>query len=128
MAQQKRENSGIDLSTLIRVNNNGININYFKNPNAMTLFVCNNCNNVCYKASVLKCSSNHDDDDIDSFCESCLNKLIEQNDGKCIIDNHPNPTIGAIKMYRKQISKQSILCPYSIEYRQKSTNNGYSWC
>ena len=51
-----------------------------------------------------------------------MNDLINDNNGKCLINQHLNPIIIANRATRRHISKLMVMCPYSTQYRKKNNN------
>eukprot|EP01083_Nonionella_stella_P035578 97071_1 len=103
------------MDSLLKVDDNGWDIHLFENKIQLTSYLCAECGSVCRDASELGCD--HDDDHILLHCNDCLRNLINKNQGKCPIDGHMNPVVVPSRSSRRQISKASVLCPYSAAYR-----------
>eukprot|EP01084_Bolivina_argentea_P103473 185333_1 len=106
------------IMSVLKVDNKGWNPEIFTNTNNTLL--CENCHLICCDAVELSCD--HNDDDICSFCNVCLNRLIKDNNDKCPINSHENAIISPIRSLRRQIYKSLVICPYSVQYKQKINN------
>eukprot|EP01083_Nonionella_stella_P134138 408125_1 len=113
MAQEATNTT--DILASLKTNNQGWSIGLFQDQHAVQSFVCFQCKCVCCDAVELGCD--HDDDDIFLYCHSCLTQLVNQNDNKCPIDQHNDPTIIPNRTLRRQISKSMTYCPYSSAYK-----------
>eukprot|EP01084_Bolivina_argentea_P051264 94301_1 len=123
-ASQNREN---EIVNLLCVNGKGWNIDLFEEKNDILHTLCANCGSVCKDAVELGCD--HEDIDIFLYCNGCLMELMNKNNGNCPINNHPKGIISKNRATRRLIAKCTVLCPYSIEYKQRNkniidTNNG----
>ena len=117
---EKNDSFESELLETLQVDKKGWNVILFDSTN-ITGFLCNHCNNVCKDAVELGCA--HADEDIYSFCHSCLADLIKDKDGKCIINNHSDPIMAPSRSIRRQIAKSQVICPYSKQYKIKYNYN-----
>eukprot|EP01083_Nonionella_stella_P247976 859095_1 len=108
------------LLSLLKVNGNGWNASLFQDQNVVNTSLCGNCKDVCRDAVELGCD--HDDDDIILFCNSCLKNLISTNGNKCPINQHLDPIVFPVRSARRQVLKTSVICPYSIQYKNRNKN------
>eukprot|EP01083_Nonionella_stella_P178967 633903_1 len=115
MAQEATNTT--DILASLKANNQGWSIGLFQDQHAVQSFVCFQCKCVCCDAVELGCD--HDDDDIFLYCHSCLTQLVNQNDNKCPIDQHNDPTIIPNRTLRRQISKSMTYCPHSSAYKSE---------
>eukprot|EP01083_Nonionella_stella_P181187 648142_1 len=98
-------------TSLLKVDDYGWDIHLFADQHQISLCLCVHCNSVCCNAVELGC--NHDYDDIRLHCKDCLQLLIQDSDGKCPINAHPNPSIHLNRAITGQIAKSLVICPYS---------------
>eukprot|EP01083_Nonionella_stella_P018944 52704_1 len=110
-------------TTLLKVDNYGWNPLLFVDQHQISLCLCAHCNSICCNAAELGCE--HDFQDIRLFCKDCLSNLIEDSDGKCPLNLHPNPSISLNRAIQRQISNSIAICPYSRTYkmRREAQNN-----
>ena len=126
-AESDQKNDGEDveivvsLLNLLKVDGKGWNIALFEDKMKITACICHHCKSVCRDAVELGCD--HEDDEIFTYCEMCLSNLVEDSNGKCPIDGHENPIIFASRAMRRQISKSTVICPYSEEFKQINDDN-----
>ena len=100
------------------MNDKGWNPAIFVNGNKMGAFLCEHCRSVCRDCSELGC--NHDDDEIiHSYCLQCLESLVQQNGGKCPINQHSEPVIIPNRSNRGKILKATVYCPFSVSYKSR---------
>eukprot|EP01084_Bolivina_argentea_P249633 417992_1 len=57
------------------------------------------------------------------YCNSCLTDSVKQNNSTCPINGHIDPIIIPTRASRRQISKATVFCPYSIT--SNSVNNEF---
>eukprot|EP01083_Nonionella_stella_P190293 704784_1 len=120
MSQPAQKSFNVDLLSLLKVNNKGWNIALFKDTNNVSDYLCAHCNSVCCDAVELGCD--HDDNDIFLHCKQCLSDLIINNDNKCIINSHINPSLTSVRATRRTISKSAVVCPYSTQFKTRINN------
>eukprot|EP01084_Bolivina_argentea_P290226 498473_1 len=118
MAQMEQSIWRQELESMLQIDNKGWNVTLFQDQNSMSFILCSNCDAVCCDAVELGCS--HDDIDIHSYCNNCLQQLIQNNQQLCPINSHSNPIIIPSRALRMQILKTLVSCPYE--------NNGNSAC
>eukprot|EP01084_Bolivina_argentea_P284207 486998_1 len=109
-----------ELIKLFQINGKGWKLDLFENENQLTHVLCAHCSSICRDAVELGCD--HDDVDIFLHCNDCLSELICNNNTNCPINNHLNPIIIPSRSTRRLISKSILLCPFSIQYKQKNNN------
>ncbi len=86
----------------------GWNCALFINKDKMDEYKCKSCNNICKDCVELGCD--HDDIDIELYCNYCLKTLINSNNQTCPINSkHINPPIQSNRAIRKQILKLKVL-------------------
>eukprot|EP01083_Nonionella_stella_P208330 756096_1 len=102
--------------SLLKIDDKGWNIGLFINNNQT--YECKECHNICCDAVELSCD--HDDDEIDLYCEVCLNEAISSNNNACPINKTHNPSIQSNRSIRRQIMKLQVHCPESIEYQNRN--------
>ena len=117
MAQQTEQQLQDELLSILRSDGKGWDIGLFEDKIKITTCLCHHCGSVCDKAVELGCD--HEDNDIFIHCNNCLSDLIQDNDGKCPINKHENPIIAPSRAIRRQISKSTVICPYSTQYAQQ---------
>eukprot|EP01083_Nonionella_stella_P181186 648139_1 len=109
-------------TSLLQVDNYGLDSDLFEDQHQISFCLCVHCNSVCRNASELGCD--HDYDQICLYCKDCLQLLIQDSDGKCPINAHPNPSIHSSCATQRQIAKAVVICPYSSKYKMlKQTQN-----
>eukprot|EP01084_Bolivina_argentea_P224192 379170_1 len=116
MAQPTEDSTKKELLSLLKIDEKGWNIALFENNVKHCL--CAHCGSVCCDAVELGCE--HEEDDIFLYCKCCLSELIRDNDNKCMITSHINPPLIAARATRRQISKSTVMCLYSREYKLKN--------
>eukprot|EP01084_Bolivina_argentea_P135528 238793_1 len=77
--------------------------------------MCAVCSSICVEPVELSCEHNYQD--IYLYCNQCLHELIASNDGKCPIDNHKDPKIAPNRAMQRQISRATVICPYSTDFK-----------
>ena len=82
-----------EITSLLKVNDKGWNINIFKDQNKMKEYLCAKCQSVCCNAVELGCD--HKDEDVYVYCQDCLHKEIKHHLDKCPIDEHEDPIVSA---------------------------------
>eukprot|EP01084_Bolivina_argentea_P178756 308966_1 len=100
------------ITKLLKGSGNGWKLSLFENQNKVEAYLCTSCNDVCCDAAELHCSVDHDE--INVYCKECITSEISKNGGKCPIDSHTYPVIGANKFVRTRISKSIVYCPFSF--------------
>eukprot|EP01084_Bolivina_argentea_P020490 38104_1 len=98
---------------LLQYEGKGWKIDLFVNDNVKNEYVCYYCENICKDAVELSCDIDHDDDNIQLYCQSCLISVISSNGNRCPIDNHQNPKYSSTRRIRAKINKAKVLCPNS---------------
>eukprot|EP01084_Bolivina_argentea_P019181 35669_1 len=116
-------NERSSLSSLLKINDKGWNIELFENKNNLLNALCAECNAVCEDPVELSCEVDHNDAEIYLHCRQCLNQLIIQNGGNCPIDNHSNPSISTSRATRRIIAVSKVYCPFSKQYKLKNIEN-----
>ena len=106
-----------ELASLLKVDGNGYELDLFKDRDQLRQNLCNRCHAVCCDPVELGCD--HDDEQIFIYCSGWLSQLIDESGQKCPINGHPNPEVFASRSIRRQIAKATVLCPYSIEFKQR---------
>eukprot|EP01084_Bolivina_argentea_P020489 38098_1 len=110
---------------LLQNEGQGWKIDLFVNENVKAEYVCYVCHNICKDAVELSCDIDHDDDNIQLYCQTCLSSVISSNNNQCPIDNHKNPKYTSIRRIRAKINKSKVLCPNSSMYQQRQLNKDY---
>lgn len=109
----------------LTANGNGWKLDLF--PSIADDYICAQCLNICKNAVSLVCNfgeeDEHKDEEIKLYCESCLKKVIYDNENRCPISGHSNPKYMASRIPRKQIMKAYVLCPNSLKYQCSIKNN-----
>eukprot|EP01083_Nonionella_stella_P011393 32384_1 len=103
------------ITPLLQVDNYGWDSHLFEDQNQISFCLCVHCNSICRNAAELGCD--HAYDEILLYCKDCLQLLIQDNDGKCPINEHLNPSIHSSRATQRQISKSVVICPYSTRYK-----------
>eukprot|EP01084_Bolivina_argentea_P270719 460396_1 len=106
-----------ELCTLLQNDEKGWKVNLFEDQNNILHALCANCGGVCRDPVELACD--HIDNDISLHCKQCMTDLIDINSGNCPINNHSNPIVVKNRAMKRLIVKSMVLCPYSIEYKQR---------
>eukprot|EP01084_Bolivina_argentea_P109521 195787_1 len=117
MAQKQVNVVENEIISILKINGKGWNIKLFEDETKATTCLCASCDGVCCDAVELDCD--HEDEDIYLYCKPCLSDLIKQNNNKCPINSHDEPTIISNRASRRQISKSLVICPYSSKYKSK---------
>eukprot|EP01084_Bolivina_argentea_P014338 26774_1 len=113
-------NSG--LFAQIQSEEKGWNCALFINKDKLSDYKCKSCNNICKDCVELACE--HDDIDIELYCNYCLKTLIANNNQTCPINSkHINPDTQSNRAIRKQILKLQVMCPNSLEYKTSFEND-----
>eukprot|EP01084_Bolivina_argentea_P014337 26773_1 len=109
----------------IQSDGNGWNCEIFINKDKMDEYKCQSCGNICKDCVELGCD--HQDNDIELYCNNCLKILINLNNSTCPINSkHKNPIISSNRAIRKQILKLQVICPNSL--KNDNINNIYDTC
>eukprot|EP01084_Bolivina_argentea_P278835 476538_1 len=104
-----------EIISVLKVGNCGWNVLLFENEMRISVALCAVCNNVCVDAVELGCD--HNEDDIYLYCNNCLKILINKSNGTCPINKHIDPIISSNRATRRQVSKATVICPYSTEFK-----------
>eukprot|EP01083_Nonionella_stella_P212684 767804_1 len=104
-----------ELLSLLKVDNKGWNVALFENEMKISAAMCAVCSSICVEPVELSCEHNYQDTYL--YCNQCLHELIASNDGKCPIDNHKDPKIVPNRAMQRQISRATVICPYSTDFR-----------
>eukprot|EP01083_Nonionella_stella_P283779 965853_1 len=108
--------------SLLQNKGKGWKIDLFSEDNVKKEYVCCYCDNICKDTVELSCDADHDDDDIQLYCQQCLETVLSSNDGNCPINNHAEPTFAPSRRIRSKIKKAKVLCPNSVQYQQQKLN------
>eukprot|EP01083_Nonionella_stella_P046481 124483_1 len=119
MAVMAQQSIGI---SLLQNKDKGWKIDLFSEDNVKKEYVCCYCDNICKDTVELSCDADHDDDDIQLYCQQCLETVLSSNDGNCPINNHAEPTFAPSRRIRSKIKKAKVLCPNSVQYQQQKLN------
>ena len=122
MTQQEESKLQEGLLSLLKIDDNGWNIELFQDPIKMNACLCNHCGGVSCNPVELSCD--HDDNDIYVYCHTCLSNMISDNDDKCPINKHDKPIIVSSRALRRHISRSMIVCPYSVHCKQAYNEEG----
>ncbi len=103
-----------EFQELLQVNGKGWNEKLFVSKVA-NIYTCQSCKHICQNAVELGCD--HDDAEIDAFCQDCLAHVLQNNNNKCPMNSsHINPPTVSVRLVRRQILnlKVKFICTYSF--------------
>eukprot|EP01084_Bolivina_argentea_P287121 492640_1 len=121
MTEERKEPSDNKIISILKIDNQGWDINMFENKMIALTWLCARCENVCVEAVELGCP--HHENDVYLFCNECLTIKIDNNDKKCPINLHNNPNVTPCRAVRRQISNSLVICPYSAKYHSIQQND-----
>ena len=102
-------------ASLLKGDDKGWGVHLFKNQMQISACMCAHCGSVCCDAVELGCE--HNDDDNLLYCNKCLKFIITDNNGKCPVDSHADPSTIPNRAIRRQIAKCTVGCPYSRAFQ-----------
>eukprot|EP01084_Bolivina_argentea_P078400 142248_1 len=109
------------LLSILQSNGKGWNAELLVNPSEISKYSCKECNNISREAVELGCD--HTDNEIDLYCNVCLQHVIKTNNNECPINSsHHNPSIIPIRRIRKHIFSLNVYCPNSTNYKNIFNN------
>eukprot|EP01084_Bolivina_argentea_P068672 124998_1 len=110
------------LFSQIQSEGKGWNCKLFVNKDKMDEYKCKLCDNICVDCVELGCD--HEDIDIEIYCNKCLIQVINNNNKICPINSkHITPNIQSNRAIRKQILKFQVMCPNSLGYERALNND-----
>ncbi|ETO15265.1 hypothetical protein RFI_22099 [Reticulomyxa filosa] len=86
-------------------------------------FLCRICHKIANNALELCCKEHEKNDEAYIVGESCLQRYLKENNGKCPITNHNSCDFQKSVSIRKQISKIQVLCPRQYQITVSNTSS-----
>ncbi|ETO05275.1 hypothetical protein RFI_32119, partial [Reticulomyxa filosa] len=89
-------------------------------------YLCRICHKLANNALELSCKEHESNDEVFVVGESCLQKYLKENNGRCPISNHTSCEYQKSVSVRKQISKMAIYCPKQQQISMSNTSSSKS--
>ncbi|ETO00729.1 hypothetical protein RFI_36710 [Reticulomyxa filosa] len=118
--QNKLENKNETLSLSGCFNKEWLSLT--NKPQKLSMLICCVCNQIVNNAMELHCDEHENAEHVYLVGGECLEKYLEQNNGKCPIEQHSNCRSLQNKIVRKFVSELLVICPRQFELKKRGLN------
>ncbi|ETO21177.1 hypothetical protein RFI_16029, partial [Reticulomyxa filosa] len=114
-AEEDTEKNEEKLEILLEGCHNKEWVSFTTSKEELKKLTCLICHQIAENAIELHCKEHEETEQLLIFGEQCLKKYLEENNGKCPVNQHCDCQYFKNKMLRLQISELVVVCPLQYE-------------